>query len=117
MMATKLKTLRPTMQTLGGGLPVLQSTSWRSGKQTAAQRGYGYRWQKARALYLLSNPLCCYCARDRRTTPATIVDHIERHQGDEQLFWDRANWQPLCKTCHDSLKARQEAQEAAGRVG
>ena len=23
-------------------------------------------------------------------------------------FWDSANWQSLCKTCHDSIKQRME---------
>lgn len=113
----KLKTLKSALPVLGGSLPLLGTASWRAGLPTAARRGYGYRWQQARAAFLLSHPLCCYCTRDGRTTPATVVDHIERHQGDAQLFWDRANWQPLCKTCHDGLKARQEAKEAAGRGG
>ena len=25
-----------------------------------------------------------------------------------KLFWDRANWQSLCKPCHDSWKQRLE---------
>ncbi|MGI6721758.1 MAG: HNH endonuclease [Anaerovoracaceae bacterium] len=24
------------------------------------------------------------------------------HRGDQKLFWDRSNWQSLCKSCHDS---------------
>ncbi|OZI36299.1 HNH endonuclease [Bordetella genomosp. 1] len=113
----KIATLKSVIPTLRPQLRELQTASWRAHRHTAAQRGYGYRWQKARAAFLLANPLCRYCIRAGRTTPASVVDHIERHEGDAQLFWDRANWQPLCKTCHDGLKARQEAQEAAGRVG
>lgn len=107
---TRLKTLKPTIRTLGGHLAILHTTSWRSAKRTAVQRGYGYRWQKARAVYLSSHPLCCYCSRVGRTTPATVVDHIERHNGDALLFWDRKNWQPLCKPCHDGQKAVEEAR-------
>lgn len=33
---------------------------------------------------------------------ATVVDHIIPHRGDQKLFWDRSNWQALCKSCHDS---------------
>lgn len=29
---------------------------------TAAQRGYGSRWQAARAAYLVKHPLCVMCA-------------------------------------------------------
>lgn len=36
-----------------------------------------------------------------RLTQATVVDHIVPHRGDQKLFWDESNWQPLCKPCHD----------------
>ena len=32
---------------------------------------------------------------------ATVVDHIKPHRGDQKLFWDQNNWQPLCKEHHD----------------
>ena len=41
-------------------------------------------------------------------TEASVVDHIQPHKGDYDLFWDGANHQPLCKHCHDSHKQRQE---------
>ena len=28
------------------------------------------------------------------------MDHIRAHNGDLRLFWDRSNWQGLCKPCH-----------------
>ena len=37
-----------------------------------------------------------------------VVDHIIPHKGDKVLFWDRSNWQPLCKTCHDTKTARED---------
>jgi hypothetical protein len=66
-------------------------------RQSSAKRGYGYRWQKARAAYLAVNPICATKACGQL---ATIVDHIRRHNGDQALFWDQANWQPLCFECH-----------------
>jgi 5-methylcytosine-specific restriction endonuclease McrA len=56
-----------------------------------------------------------------------VVDHVKPHRlgealasGDEAtieaaraLFWDRKNWQGLCKLCHDSVK---QAQEKSGMV-
>jgi 5-methylcytosine-specific restriction protein A len=39
--------------------------------------------------------------------PATVVDHIVPHRGDPVLFWDEANWQGLCKLCHDAKTARE----------
>ena len=53
-------------------------------------------------------PLCVRCAQLGKTTPATVVDHITPHKGDEFLFYDRANLQALCKACHDGWKQRQE---------
>lgn len=49
-----------------------------------------------------------------RLTVATVVDHIVPHKGDQTLFWNEANWQPLCKLCHDSLKQKQEHGKAVG---
>lgn len=66
------------------------------------------RWRQAARRFLVEHPLCSYCARIGRVTPATVVDHVEPHRGDYSRFWDRENWQPLCKPCHDSVKAREE---------
>lgn len=77
---------------------------------SARQRGYDSRWDKARRTFLAEHPLCVMCEREGRVTPATVVDHIKPHRGDQDLFWDRANWQPLCKAHHDSAKQREEAR-------
>lgn len=84
------------------------TTSWRNATTSSAARGYGYRWQKARAQFLAENPLCTICDKTGRTVLAQVVDHIKPHRGDDALFWDRANWQPLCKQCHSSDKQRAE---------
>lgn len=61
------------------------------------------------------------CEAQGRITAATVVDHIKPHKGDQGLFWDRANWQALCKPHHDSTKQRAEQRghaigvDAAGR--
>jgi 5-methylcytosine-specific restriction enzyme A len=70
---------------------------------TAAQRGYGARWRKVRTHYLAKHPVCVRCCH-----VATVVDHIIPHKGDMNLFWDRNNWQPLCKTCHDRKTATED---------
>ena len=67
----------------------------------AAARGYDSRWNVARRRFLREHPLCAECMRQGRLTPATVVDHIIPHRGDEKLFWSEQNWQPLCKPCHD----------------
>lgn len=85
-----------------------------STRRSAHERGYVYRWQMARANYLACNPLCRYCEKAGRIVPASVVDHIIPHRGDMRLFWDEDNWQPLCKKCHDSAKAREEHGNATG---
>lgn len=80
---------------------------------SAAQRGYGYKWQQARDGFLRSHPLCVECERNGRVAAATVVDHIQPHRGDMGLFWDKENWQALCASCHSGVKQRLEK---SGRV-
>ena len=80
--------------------------SWRTDKRKTAERGYGARWQRERAQYLRLHPLCVICRP--RAVPARVVDHKVPHKGDERLFWDRSNWQALCKLHHDSHKQSLE---------
>lgn len=75
--------------------------------RSSAGRGYGSRWRKARHQFLQKHPLCAECQKEGRYVKATVVDHIIPHRGDTKLFWDRSNWQPLCKHHHD-VKTRTE---------
>lgn len=79
-------------------------------RPTAAQRGYGSMWQRARAAYLAAHPVCVdpYRAHGEREAAATVVDHIVPHRGDYELFWDSRNWQPLCRTCHGIKIVRED---------
>lgn len=70
-------------------------------RENASERGYDSKWRSARALFLKKNPLCAKCREKGKLTPATVVDHIIPHRGDPLLFWNKQNWQPLCKDCHD----------------
>ena len=58
------------------------------------------RWRKLRLLHLASEPLCRMCKQTGRLTPATVVDHIKAHKGDETLFF-AGPFQSTCKPCHD----------------
>jgi hypothetical protein len=82
-------------------------------RPTARERGYTTRWDKARAGFLRSHPSCAFCARRGVHTQATVVDHIVPHRGDMRVFWDHANWQPLCAPCHNGAK---RSYEATGRI-
>jgi 5-methylcytosine-specific restriction enzyme A len=69
-------------------------------RPTAAQRGYGYRWQQARLSFLAAHPLCIDCSKQGRVTEATTIDHVIPHKGNEELFWDVSNWESCCASCH-----------------
>lgn len=76
--------------------------------RSASGRGYGSRWQKDRKAFLQVHPLCVECMKEGKYVKATVVDHIIPHRGDEKLFWDRSNWQPLCKVHHDRKTLTQD---------
>lgn len=71
----------------------------------ARKRGYDHEWRSARRDFLAVHP---HCAMHGCGQHATTVDHIIPHRGDRSLFWNRANWQPLCTRCHNSVKQRIE---------
>lgn len=79
--------------------------------KTTKEKGYGRRWQKVSKLFLLKHPLCVRCKADGKLTAATVVDHIKPHRGDQKLFWDESNWQPLCKQCHDKKTMTEDRYE------
>ena len=78
---------------------------------------YGRRWRKARALFLNSNPLCVRCRDRGEVKAADVVDHIVPHKGNQSLFWDQSNWQPLCKRDHDVKTATEDTDFAGGEGG
>ena len=72
---------------------------------SSASQGYDARWRKARKIFLNEHPFCNVCGR-----VATVVDHIKPHKGNMVLFWDRSNWQSMCKTCHDTKTAKEDGR-------
>ena len=52
---------------------------------SARKRGYTWKWEKARALFLKQHPLCVMCSAEGRVTAATVVDHIIPHRQDAAL--------------------------------
>ena len=64
-------------------------------RKCAAKRGYNRKWNVSRKVFLSRHPLCAECGR-----PAKDIDHIIPHRGNNDLFWDRSNWQALCHECH-----------------
>jgi 5-methylcytosine-specific restriction protein A len=78
---------------------------------TPAQRGYDAAWFKASKAFLAAHPWCVCCGK-----PATVVDHIRPHRGDRALFWDRTNWQPMTKPCHDRKTATVDRSAGRGSL-
>lgn len=64
-------------------------------------------WRRARKQWLVRHPLCADCAELGLVVEAREVDHRLPHRGDLKLFWDRNNWQSLCKPCHSRKTARE----------
>lgn len=60
-----------------------------------------------RAELLAKHPLCEFCNKQGRVTPATIADHVEPHRGDVEKFW-QGKLQGLCGPCHSSTKQMME---------
>lgn len=64
-------------------------------------------WKKARARFLAKHPHCVRCGRQGR-----YVDHVRpwrtgaTPEERDRLFWDVANWQPLCASHHSEKTAR-----------
>ena len=106
----KLQTLKPRLAAAPTRLKALTDTpnGWRTKGMGGTARGYDYRWQQARKRFLEQHPLCVMCEEAGRATVATVVDHKVAHRGNQDLFWDETNWQPLCATHHSSDKQRQE---------
>ncbi|WP_370158461.1 HNH endonuclease signature motif containing protein [Salipiger bermudensis] len=72
-------------------------------RPSSSARGYTGSWDRAKAEFLREHPFCRRCGER-----AAVVDHKTPHRGNQDLFWDRSNWQPLCTTCHSSAKQREE---------
>jgi 5-methylcytosine-specific restriction protein A len=69
---------------------------------------YTAQWKALREDVLNANPLCVDCQAEGRVSRATEIDHIVRHQGQAEAFFDRANVQGLCAS-HHSMKTRRGA--------
>lgn len=77
-----------------------QQDRWRG---NAGQRLYTAAWREQSTLYLRRHPVCVVCGG-----VATVVDHRAPHKGDYNVFWDRTNWQSMCKPDHDRKTAMED---------
>lgn len=88
----------------------LEKKQAEAARPSARERGYDYRWEKARKEHLRAHPLCVECKREGRYVQACVVDHIIPHKGNMILFWDRTNWQSLCSYHHNVKTAKEDGR-------
>ena len=56
-----------------------------------------------------AGPLCALCMVNGAVTPARELDHILPCGDNAALFWDSGNLQALCRECHETKTARENA--------
>ena len=79
---------------------------------SAAQRGYDARWTAYSRQYRKDYPLCVRCLAAGLLVSVERgghVDHIKPVTGPhDPLFWDPANHQSLCRSCHSEKTAAED---------
>ncbi|WP_339767152.1 HNH endonuclease [uncultured Pseudosulfitobacter sp.] len=93
-----------------------------SGREDAARRSKDWlntaRWQRLRIKVLQRDQYTCQQTGvlliGKHPAPnSPVVDHIEPHRGDPDLFWDEENLQSVAKIWHDSVKQSMEKRGLA----
>jgi 5-methylcytosine-specific restriction enzyme A len=76
--------------------------SWGTRSVSYAELYNTKRWQRLRAKVMKDAAnLCVNAGKDERCQLlATEVDHKARHNGNRSAFFDRANLQAMCRSCH-----------------
>lgn len=60
------------------------------------------KWRVIRSNFLKVHCVCIICGGK-----ATIADHIIPHKGDERLFYNENNLQPMCWRCHSAKTLKE----------
>ena len=75
-------------------------------RPSAAKRGYGAEWAKARRAQLSLQPWCEHCLAKGRSRKATDVDHkTPKALGGSD---EADNLQSLCHPCHSRKTAKRD---------
>jgi 5-methylcytosine-specific restriction enzyme A len=87
--------------------------AWADRRESASERGYGWRWQQTRKRILRRDVgLCQVCKAAGRLRPASAVDHVvPKEEGGAD---DDENLQAICTDCH-TAKTGREAARGRGR--
>jgi 5-methylcytosine-specific restriction protein A len=95
--------LTPKCGKLTSGTHCADHGGRRAGRSAIAshRRGYGKRWRTYSAAYLAEHPVCVGLPGEVCAKASRHVDHKVAVAGpDDPLFWDEANHQALCESCH-----------------
>lgn len=60
------------------------------------------RWKQERKQHLAGEPYCRSCG-----AIGTFVDHIIPPRGNDSMFFERGNWQTLCRPCSNAKTGRE----------
>jgi hypothetical protein len=74
------------------------------------------RWRRIARAQVAAEPFCRMCAERGLVVPATVADHIERHNGDLNKFW-LGKLQSLCASCHSGDKRSEERKGYRPDIG
>ena len=87
---------------------------WQPATREARRLRNTRRYRQARAAFLASRLWCAACQRRGVTSkPAEHLDHIRPVESGGE-FWDRENWQPLCRECHEKKTAAERRRYRPG---
>ena len=64
------------------------------------------RWKRASRVFRCEHPLCAMCEKEGVIYPAEVTDHIIPFPVCKDFF-DRSNWQSLCKR-HNAIKGNRD---------
>ena len=79
-----------------------RQTSRRRG--TRQEQGYDEDWLRLRQWHLAGNPLCLYCERNGRLTPADQVHHRDPFATlEDPRRLDPDNLESVCISCHAKI--------------
>lgn len=86
-----------------------QQKPWRALYKTA-------EWEAIRRKQFAEHPLCKRCLDRGVVRAATVVHHVERHEGDPAKFF-RGPFESLCKNHHDSDAQSEERTGYSREIG
>ncbi len=71
-------------------------------RPSATNRGYDSKWSIYAKAFIIKHPICCRCGNK-----STLVGHIKPAFAFPNLFWDKSNHVPLCRSCN-SLQDKED---------